>query len=190
MFVCTWGFVWMETASHWLHMCSLHCIFHYLMYKSFQNILSSFRKIFPLKIILHISVVLSLWVLFISLQGCLAIPAFVVTASIYCWKDLNDWSCSPWVTESPSYWATTIPVPAFKHVQSWKQRKKMYSILLYKERSIQISLARRELWKISKYIKDHHLILITPICQPKHMSTWRHNKTSYCYLEYGSKQIA
>lgn len=44
-------------------------------------------------------------------------------------------------------------------------------MLLYNERSIENYLARKEFCKISKYIKDHHLILIRPICQPKHMST-------------------
>lgn len=44
-------------------------------------------------------------------------------------------------------------------------------MLLYNERSIESYLARREFCKSSRYIKDHHLILIRPICQAKHMST-------------------
>lgn len=95
---------------------------------------------------------------------------------------------SHWVTELLSHHHSCASFQARTELKA--EKKKMYSIVLYKERSIQNSLARSELWKISKYIKDHHLILITPICQPKHMSTWRHNKISYYYLEYGSKQIA
>lgn len=44
-------------------------------------------------------------------------------------------------------------------------------MLLYHERSIENDLARKEFCKISKYIKDLHLIQIRAICQPKHMST-------------------
>lgn len=63
-------------------------------------------------------------------------------------------------------------------------------MILYSETSIENSLARSEFWKISKYRKDHHLILISPICQPKHMSTWRLYKKTYYHIEYGSKTIA
>lgn len=50
-------------------------------------------------------------------------------------------------------------------------------MLLYHERSIENYLARKEFCKISKYIKDLHLIQIRPICQTKHMSTERISNT-------------
>lgn len=68
--VCTWSFLYMGIASRWLPICSLHCNSHHFIYVSFfKSFFPLFHEIFPLKIILHISSLLSLGLQFLSLQG-------------------------------------------------------------------------------------------------------------------------
>jgi len=50
-------------------------------------------------------------------------------------------------------------------------------MLLHNESTTENYLARKEFCKISKYMKDHHLIPMRAICQPKHMSTESITKT-------------